>query len=65
MCVCAYVHTGVGLNVFELTLSLQHGLIEFAAMVITFVLVGRSLTGRWSKPFGAYGWMEMDGWMDG
>ena len=52
---------GVGLNVFYLTLEVPHGFIEFGALLTTFLLAGKMVTGKWSTPFGKDGWVG--GWM--
>lgn len=50
LCVCPC--PAVGLNVFYLTLDLKHGLVEFVALLSSFTLTARLLTGSYTKPLG-------------
>lgn len=52
LCLCACA--AVGLNVFYLTLGLKHGLLEFVALLSTFTLTARLLTGSYTKPLGKH-----------
>lgn len=41
-----------GLNLFELTFMLRHGLLEFVLMGVVFMGLGKHMTGSYRKPWG-------------
>lgn len=51
-----------GLNLFELTFMLPHGMLEFVLMGVVFMGLGKHVTGSYRKPWGTYG---RGRWADG
>jgi hypothetical protein len=43
-----------GLNLFELTFMLPHGMLEFVLMGVVFMALGKHMTGSYRKPWGAF-----------